>query len=95
MRVIKGERKIYKESIWSDARLKQGELLETPTNEDNQQPSLSSNTLEGSTTNNRVLTGNAEDSNVDTSALQSFIDNQKPLNSEFSQIISDNFWDLI
>ena len=52
---------------------KQGELLENPTciykKEDNQQPSLSSNTLEGSTTNNRILPDNAEDSNVDTSAL--------------------------
>jgi hypothetical protein len=72
-RVIRGERKSYKESIWSDARLKQGELLGTPITicEDNQQPSLSSNTLKGSTTNNRVLTDNSEDSNVDTSALQS------------------------
>jgi len=35
---------------------KQGELLETP-EADNQQPSLSSNTLEGSTTNSRVLKG--------------------------------------
>lgn len=50
---------------------KQGELLETPTilNGDNQQPSLSSNTLEGSTTNSRILAGNTEDSNADTSAL--------------------------
>jgi hypothetical protein len=30
-RVIKGDRKSYKESIWSDARLKLGELLENPT----------------------------------------------------------------
>ena len=44
--------------------LKQGELLETP-EVDNQQPSLDSNILEGSTTNNRVL----RDSNVDTSPL--------------------------
>lgn len=96
-RVVRGERKSYKESIWSDARLKQGELLGTPItfSEDNQQPSLSSNTLEGSTTNSRVLPSNVGDSNANTSALQSFIDNQKPLNSEFSQIISDNFWDLI
>lgn len=72
------------------AQVKQGELLETP-EKDNQQPSLSSNTLEGSTTNNRVPPDNAEDSNVDTSALQSFIKNQKPLNSEFNQIISENF----
>lgn len=47
---------------------KQGELLENP-EVDNQQPSLSSNTFEGSTTNNRVQTDNAEDSNIDTSAL--------------------------
>jgi hypothetical protein len=52
---------------------KQGELLETPTinNEDNQQPSFSRNTIEGSTTNSRVLTDNAEDSNANTSALLS------------------------
>ena len=48
---------------------KQGELLENP-GEDNQQPSLSSNTLEGSTTNSQVLTSNVEDSNGNTSALQ-------------------------
>lgn len=74
--------------------VKQGELLEHP-QEDNQQPSLSSNTLEGSTTNNRVLSDNAEDSNVDTSTLQSFIEKQKPLDSEFNQIIDDNFWGLV
>jgi hypothetical protein len=48
---------------------KQGELLETP-EEDNQQPSLDSNILEGSTTNRRVPPINIEDSNSDTSALQ-------------------------
>lgn len=54
--------------------LKQGELLETP-EEDNQQPSLGSNTLEGSETNNRILLSNIKDSNVDTSALlQQIID---------------------
>lgn len=47
---------------------KQGELLET-LEVDNQQPSLSSNTFEGSTTNTQVLTDNTEDSNSDTSAL--------------------------
>jgi len=36
---------------------------------DNQQPSENSNILEGSTTNSRVQTDNAEDSNADTSAL--------------------------
>lgn len=36
--------------------------------EDNLQPSLISNDFEGSTTNNRVQTDRAEDSNVDTSA---------------------------
>lgn len=84
----------YLHRKYPHGQLKQGELLETP-EKDNQQPSLSSNTLEGSTTNNRVLPDNAGDSNVDTSALQSFIKNQKPLNSEFNQIISENFWDLI
>lgn len=57
----------------SSADLKQGELLGTPTteivNEDNQQPSLSSNAFEGSETNSRILPGNAEDSNTNTSAL--------------------------
>lgn len=55
---------------------KQGELLENPTlerqKEDNQQPSLSSNTLEGSTTNSQIPPEvNSEDSNADTSALHS------------------------
>ena len=55
---------------WRDRRqtligvLKQGELLEKP-EEVNQQPSLGSDTLEGSETNSRVL----RDSNADTSAL--------------------------
>jgi hypothetical protein len=48
--------------------IKQGELLETP-EADNQQPSLSSNTFEGSETNSRVLTDNSVDSNTNTSAL--------------------------
>lgn len=47
-------------------------MLENP-EVGNQQPSLSSNTFEGSETNNRIQTGNAEDSNVDTSALLSQI----------------------
>ncbi len=54
---------------------KQGELLESPTteivNEDNQQPSLSSNTFEGSTTNSRVLN---KDSNANTSALHIIVE---------------------
>ena len=53
--------------------LKQGELLEN-LEADNQQPSLNSNVLEGSTTNTRVLPSNVEDSNSDTSALQSQCD---------------------
>jgi hypothetical protein len=73
---------------------KQGELLEHP-NKDNQQPSLDSNIFEGSTTNNRVQTDNAEDSNVDTSTLQSFLNKQKDLDSDYSQIIDKNFWDLV
>ena len=52
--------------------LKQGELLEN-LEVDNQQPILSSNTFEGSTTNDRIQTGNAEDSNVNTSALPSTV----------------------
>ena len=47
-------------------------MLENP-EVGNQQPSLSSNTFEGSETNSRIRTGNAEDSNVDTSALLSQI----------------------
>lgn len=50
---------------------KQGELLETHNDNDNQQPSISSNAFKGSTTNSRVQTDNAEDSNADTSALPS------------------------
>lgn len=48
--------------------VKQGELLETP-EEDNQQPSIYRNIYVGSETNSRVLPDNAEDSNTDTSAL--------------------------
>ena len=36
---------------------------------DNQQPSLDGNIFEGSETNNRVLSDNSDDSNIDTSAL--------------------------
>ena len=43
-------------------------MLEHP-EVDNQQPSIYRNIFEGSTTNSRVLTDNAEDSNTDTSAL--------------------------
>lgn len=67
---------IYKHNYFiSNARLKQEELLENPTlerqKEDNQQPSLLSNEFEGSTTNSRIQTDNAEDSNANTSILQS------------------------
>jgi hypothetical protein len=48
--------------------IKQGELLEN-LEVDNQQPNLSSNTLEGSETNSQILTDSAEDSNTNTSAL--------------------------
>lgn len=48
---------------------KRDELLEN-LEADNQQPSLSSNTFEGSTTNSQVQTDNAEDGNTDTSVLQ-------------------------
>ena len=86
----------YKLIPYADrVHVKQGELLEHPTDEDNQQPSLDSNVFEGSTTNNRVLTDKAEDSNVDTSTLQSFIDRQKNLDPEYSRIIDENFWDLV
>lgn len=62
------KRKHDKFLIYKSVHVKQGELLENP-EEDNQQPSLSSNTLEGSTTNSRVQTDNAEDSDANTSAL--------------------------
>lgn len=64
------KRKHDKFLIYKSVHVKQGELLETPAvKQDNQQPSLDSNILEGSTTNNRVLPSKVEDSNVDTSAL--------------------------
>ena len=50
------------------AVVKQGELLENPEGV-NQHPSIYRNIIEGSTTNSRVLTDNAEDGNTDTSAL--------------------------
>ena len=62
----------YKEiidlNITHQAVLKQGELIEQP-EVANQHPSIYRNVFEGSTTNGRVLTGKAEDSNSDTSAL--------------------------
>lgn len=63
---------------------KQGELLEHP-DEDNQQPSLNSNILEGSTTNTRIQTDNAEDSNSDTSALPGIGE------STFKIILKENY----
>jgi len=89
--------KYFPENMLYKVRVKQGELLETPidVSEDNQQPSINSNVFEGSTTNSRVLSDNTEDSNADTSALQSFIDKQKLFAFEENQIISENFWDLI
>lgn len=48
---------------------KQGELLENHSDNDNQQPSNDRNIVEGSTTNSRGLTDNADASNADTSAL--------------------------
>lgn len=51
--------------------IKQGELLENQ-GIGNQQPSISSNTFEGSTTNSRIQTSKVEDSNADTSALPSY-----------------------
>ena len=54
--------------VTQQAVVKQGELLGHP-EVDNQQPSIYRNIFEGSTTNERVLTDNTEDSNFDTSAL--------------------------
>lgn len=70
------ERKFYENiidlNVTHQAVVKQGELLES-LEEGNQQPSIYRNIIEGSTTNSRVLTDNAEDSNTDTSALPDFI----------------------
>lgn len=69
------QRKFYEQiidlNITNQAVVKQGELLEKP-EEANQQPSIYRNIYEGSTTNTRVLTDDAEDSNGDTSALPTF-----------------------
>ena len=66
------EKKFYENiidlNITHQAVVKQGELLENP-EVDNQQPSIYRNIFEGSTTNSRVLTDDAEDSNANTSAL--------------------------
>ena len=66
------EKNFYKEiidlNITHQAVVKQGELLESH-EDDNQHPSIYRNIIEGSTTNSRVLTENAEDSNANTSAL--------------------------
>ncbi len=65
---------------------KQGELLENPitVSEDNQQPSLSSNTFEGSTTNSRVLN---KDSNANTSALPFNIDSEGFATTNYNDIV--------
>ena len=76
------QKEFYKQIIDLDITrqvvVKQGELLETP-EEDNQQPSVYRNIYVGSETNNRVLTDSAEDSNVDTSAL--------PINNDSEDIV--------
>jgi len=59
-------RKIYDKTKFI-GYVKRGELLGNP-GKDDQQPSLSSNAFEGSETNSRIQTDNAEDSNADTSA---------------------------
>ena len=59
-------------NVTHQAVVKQGELLEHP-EVGNQHPSIYRNIIEGSTTNSRVLTDNAKDSNTDTSALPDFI----------------------
>lgn len=78
---IKKNKLYLNKYLISNARLKQGELLENPTlerqKEDNQQPSLSSNTFEGSTTNSQVQTDYAEDGNANKSALPFIIERDK------------------
>ena len=69
------QRNFYKEIIDLNVKdqvvVKQSELLET--HEDgNQQPSIYRNIIEGSTTNERVLTDNTEDGNFNTSALPDY-----------------------
>lgn len=60
----------YEIYLISRGHTKQGELLGNPTIiEDNQQPSLGSNSFEGSETNSQIQTSNVEDSNANTSAL--------------------------
>ena len=78
---VHGVYKYLSENLYSNPKLsytiklapvKQDELLENLVlKQDNQQPSLDSNILEGSTTNRRVLPTNVEDSNSDTSVLPS------------------------
>lgn len=66
------QKNLYKQiidlNITNQVVVKQGELLETP-EVDNQQVSIFRNIYETSTTNTRVLTDGAEDSNGNTSAL--------------------------
>ena len=66
------QKEFYKQiidlNIMHQVVVKQGELLESP-EEDNQQPSVYRNIYEGSTTNERVLASKVEDGNFDTSAL--------------------------
>jgi hypothetical protein len=68
----KEEKEFYEQiidlNITHQAVVKQGELLEVPEGV-NQHPSVYRNIYEGSTTNIRTLTDNAEGSNDDTSAL--------------------------
>jgi len=60
------------------APVKQDELLENlVVKQDNQQPSLDSNILEGSTTNSQILTSNVEDGNANTSVLPIVIERDK------------------
>lgn len=69
---------------------KQGELLETPTlerqKEDNQQPSLDSNILEGSTTNLQIIPTRVGDSNENTSALPFNIDEDGFVTTKYNDI---------
>lgn len=64
---------LYFQYTTIDVHNKQEELLENQ-EIDNQHPSLDSNIFEGSTTNSQIQTSNVEDSNANTSILQSRID---------------------
>lgn len=77
--------------FYSDVKIKQGELLGSPTteivNEDNQQPSLTGNSFEGSTTNIQILSNKIKDGNDNTSALPLEIDSDGFITTYYNDIM--------